>query len=421
MASSIIVNTADAAELRLVHYLGDHDATSGFVQACESSVREGDASSLIRTVISYPPAIKKIMADKEEGSGAFSLLAALMDRLPNHDEVHEFTRVLVNMVEDAESDVDIKVNLLCNLYNLREGKDKSWILGRILNAYIQSSDDEAVLNLLPERKSTIGELLQGNNLERFLIELQNEDKSVSFNDEKRQLFGIASELAGKLSRVCSGNNMDKEAANADSTQQRFLLKMLGTYDESSVDEHAIQSATQAAVGAIRDPVTLFNEQRCILSLPPVAALNNFPDTKPLYSLLSIFQQGKLDEFETFVQSNKSVMSSFQIDESEAIRHMRLLSLCSLATEHEEIPYEAIATTLKIDKTNVESWVIDGVSSGLLTAKIDQLQAVVIVENCVVRRFGVEQWKILQHRLNLWKDNVKNVLESLKKSQKVGSA
>jgi translation initiation factor 3 subunit M len=101
--------------------------------------------------------------------------------------------------------------------------------------------------------------------------------------------------------------------------------------------------------------------------------------------------------------------------------MRLLSLCSLATEHEEIPYEAIATTLKIDKTNVESWVIDGVSSGLLTAKIDQLQAVVIVENCVVRRFGVEQWKILQHMLNLWKDNVKNVLESLKKSQKVGSA
>jgi translation initiation factor 3 subunit M len=191
--------------------------------------------------------------------------------------------------------------------------------------------------------------------------------------------------------------------------------------QSSVDENAIQAATQAAVGAIRDPVTLFNEQRCILSLPPVAALNSSLDTKPLYSLLSIFQQGKLDDFEAFVQSNKNVISSFQIDETDAIRHMRLLSLCSLATEHEEIPYDAIAATLKIEKSDVESWVIDGVSSGLLTAKIDQLQAVVIVENCVVRRFGVEQWKILQHRLNLWRDNVKNVLESLKKSQKVGSA
>jgi hypothetical protein len=234
MASSIIVNTADAAELRLVHYLGDHDATSGFVQACESSVREGDASSLIRTVLSYPPAIKKIMTDKEEGSGAFSLLAALMDRLPSYEEVHEFTQVLVKMVEEAECDLDTKVNLLCNLYNLRGGKDKSWILGRILNTYIQSSEEDAILNLLPERKSTIGELLQGNNLERFLIGLQNEDKSVSFNDEKRQLFGIASELAGKLSQVCNGNKMEKEAANADSTGQRFLLKMLETYDEVSL-------------------------------------------------------------------------------------------------------------------------------------------------------------------------------------------
>lgn len=234
MASSIIVNTADAAELRLVHYLGDHDATSGFVQACESSIREGDASSLIRTVLSYPPAIRKVMSDKEEGSGAFSLLAALMDRLTNQEEAHEFTQVLVKMVEEAEGDVDTKVNLLCNLYNLRGGKDKSWILGRILNAYVQSSDEEAILNLLPERKSTIGDLLQGNNLERFLIGLQNEDKNLSFNDEKRQLFGIASELAGKLSQVCSGKGMEKEAATADSTRQRFLLKMLGTYDEVSI-------------------------------------------------------------------------------------------------------------------------------------------------------------------------------------------
>lgn len=115
------------------------------------------------------------------------------------------------------------------------------------------------------------------------------------------------------------------------------------------------------------------------------------------------------------------MSTFDINEENAIRHIRLLSLCSLATEHEEIPYSAIASTLKIDNADVETWVIDGVSSGLLTAKIDQLQEVVIVEKCVVRRFGVKQWKVLQQRLNLWKCNVANVLESLKKSQKIGFA
>lgn len=96
--------------------------------------------------------------------------------------------------------------------------------------------------------------------------------------------------------------------------------------------------------------------------------------------------------------------------------MRLLSLCSLSTEHEEIPYDAIASTLQVDQSDVENWVIAAVSSGLLEAKMDQLQHVVMVERCVVRRFGIEQWKILQDRLNLWKKNVKSVLDGLKQSQ-----
>ena len=90
---------------------------------------------------------------------------------------------------------------------------------------------------------------------------------------------------------------------------------------------------------------------------------------------------------------------------------------SLATEHEEIPYDAIASTLRVDEDDVESWVIAAVSSGLVSAKMDQLvQRVVMVEKCAVRRFGIEQWKILQERLNVWKKNVKGVLDGLKQSQ-----
>lgn len=233
MASSTLVNTTDAAELRLIHYLGDHDATSGFVQACESSIREGYASSLIRTILSFPPAIKKIVSDKEEGPGAFSLLAALLERLPKQEEVQELTQVLVKMVEDVEGSTDSKVNLLCNLYNLRSGREKCWILGRILNAYAQSTEEEAILNLLPERKSTFGELLQGQNLERVLLGLQNEDSHESWNNERKAMFAKASELAGRISQICVSHNMDKEASDLDSVKQKFLLKMLSAYDEVS--------------------------------------------------------------------------------------------------------------------------------------------------------------------------------------------
>ena len=97
--------------------------------------------------------------------------------------------------------------------------------------------------------------------------------------------------------------------------------------------------------------------------------------------------------------------------------MRILSLCSLAAEHEEIPYNTVAQTLQLPSDKeVESWVIAAVSSGLLAAKMDQLQQKVMVERAVVRQFDMEQWKALQSRLNVWKQHVRDILEGLKQTQ-----
>ena len=139
-------------------------------------------------------------------------------------------------------------------------------------------------------------------------------------------------------------------------------------------------------------------------------------TKSLFALLQIFQEGKLEDFESFLKSNEATLAENGLSKDECTRHMRLLSLCSLASEHEEIPYSAIASTLHVEDTEVETWVIAAVSSGLLSAKMDQLQKVVMVESCVVRKFDIEQWKALQSRLHSWKKNVKSVLDGLEKSQ-----
>lgn len=102
--------------------------------------------------------------------------------------------------------------------------------------------------------------------------------------------------------------------------------------------------------------------------------------------------------------------------------MRILSLCSLSAEHEEIPYSVVAKTLLLpSEDEVESWVIAAVSSGLLSAKMDQLQQKVMVERCVVRKFDMAQWKILQSRLKTWKQNVGGVIGGLKQSQNGGGA
>ena len=140
---------------------------------------------------------------------------------------------------------------------------------------------------------------------------------------------------------------------------------------------------------------------------------------PLFALLKVFQEGKLEDYHSYIKSKggDSVLAQWGLSVEDCSRHMRILSLCSLAAEHEEIPYTVVAETLQTDVGDVEKWVIAAVTSGLVSAKMDQLQQKVMVERSVVRKFDMEQWKALQSRLHLWKQNVGGILEAYKQSMK----
>jgi hypothetical protein len=132
--------------------------------------------------------------------------------------------------------VENKIAMLCALYNLRSGREKCWILTRILYVAAFSGENESVLNLLPERKRTLGMLLQGDNLESLLMGFRKQrgdhdidSQSVLQEVDKRELYFMASSVVDKLAQVCKELDMEKEAAAAEATKQRFLLKMLGTY------------------------------------------------------------------------------------------------------------------------------------------------------------------------------------------------
>ncbi len=185
--------------------------------------------------------------------------------------------------------------------------------------------------------------------------------------------------------------------------------------QSQLDDLARKYACEASVYAISDPINLFSTQRRILSLPAVSALSKLQPA--LYDLLKIFMEGKLQDYRDFnsMPDKISVFSTFHLDENECMKNISLLSLVSLAGEHEEIPYGAIASTLSIPEEEVEHWVIRAVSSGLMEAKMDQLRKVVLVERCAARQFGMKEWTALKIRLDTWKSNVRGVLDALKKS------
>jgi translation initiation factor 3 subunit M len=182
--------------------------------------------------------------------------------------------------------------------------------------------------------------------------------------------------------------------------------------QSLIDAEGLQAATEAAVGAIRDPVTLFEEQRNMMDAPPIKALADH--AKDLHGLLEIFQEGKLQDYHAFPNKD-AVLSKYNLNDSECVRYMRILSLCSLAADSEEVPYDSVAKTLEVPLEEVEPWVIAAVSSGLLSAKMDQIHQKIMVERSVVRKFDLAQWKTLQTQLQLWTANVKEILETLKQA------
>jgi translation initiation factor 3 subunit M len=132
----------------------------------------------------------------------------------------------------------------------------------------------------------------------------------------------------------------------------------------------------------------------------------------------VLQEGKLEDYNSFITSSggDDVLKQWEgVSSENCVRYMRILSLCSLAAVHEEIPYQVVADTLQTNLDEVERWVIAAVSSGLLSAKMDQLQNKVVVERCVVRKFDMEQWKAVQARLHVWKKNVSGILAAYKQS------
>jgi len=371
MSSSTLVNVAEDAENRLVALLASSGRPS-FAQDCERCLLNGDAAGLVKVIISDKGAMKQLLNGEE---ASFSLLAALLERVSVAEQEAQLADSLASAVESQLKDKDQQLRLLSALYNLRSSpQEKCALLVRMVT-------------LAPTLTGRLGELVED----------------------------VVKLLDGWSIRLEKRRPLYKAIAKKDkSKKQKFTLLLVETYaNASQIDKEGLAAAKQAAIGAIRDPVTLFQQQRSMLSSPAIKALADKSDTKQLYALLEIFQQGKLQDYRTF--KKEKVLSKYELNEADCTRHIRILSLCSLAAESEEVPYNLVAETLDVSEEEVESWVIAAVSSGLLSAKMDQIEQKIMVERSVVRKFDMDQWKGLQSQLQLWKLNLNGILDALKQS------
>eukprot|EP00529_Nitzschia_sp_RCC80_P019601 CAMPEP_0113483388 /NCGR_PEP_ID=MMETSP0014_2-20120614/23407_1 /TAXON_ID=2857 /ORGANISM="Nitzschia sp." /LENGTH=428 /DNA_ID=CAMNT_0000376931 /DNA_START=215 /DNA_END=1501 /DNA_ORIENTATION=+ /assembly_acc=CAM_ASM_000159 len=419
-SSTTLINVVPDAEQKLVRVLASSSSSSSaaaFTSACESAISQGDAALLLKTIIDNDEAIKNALLvnlSESEAISAVSLLGALLNRVDNNNSSKQPTASALleslssSIVRNAAGSGSVGVNktaitLVATLYNIRSfPTDKVKLLTKMVDA--AASKVPEMLEPKTSKTSVV--------LSKFVVE-PTYSKTMFDEWTNTAVVDVDVDVVRKFYRSASNA---ATVIKLPTVAQHFVLLEVQTYkagDSSSTE--CIDAATKASTGAIRDPVSLFTIQRNMLTLPAIKALEG--KSSSLFALLKVFQEGNLQDYNSYLKSNggENTLTQWDLKPEDCTKNMRVLTLCSLASELEEIPYTTVAKELDVPPTDVEKWIITAVSSGLLSAKMDQMGQTVMVERCVVRRCDMEQWRALQSRLNVWKNNVGEVLKQAMKA------
>lgn len=388
--SAQLVNLSSKAELKLVEAVAGAmpSGQAEFSKACTALVTNANAPDLIRKILQQRESILK-MESIDDIEGCFGMLFSLLYKTENPQAAMPALslEIATSVLDTVDDRAPLRLKLVTNLYNMLPVRTAGQL--EVLLLVIRYSAQAKLVAMLSSFFAGVDDWMKGWDL------------SVA---NKRRLYLLISETLGKEGKAVES--------------QKFLMKYLTTFDEASASELAEvkPAAVRGCIGAVKAPIVSFTEQHNLLGMAAVAQLKDDPKYAGVHQLLHIFSVEKLEEYMAFHEKHAVTLAENKIDHDSCVSSMRLLSLCSLATEHEEIPYQVVAETLKVEGDEaVEEWVLRAIQTGLMEAKMDQMQRVVVIRRCTNRVFGPEQWKTLQKKLGTWSSNVQMLLSAIQKS------
>ncbi|PVU96309.1 hypothetical protein BB561_001274 [Smittium simulii] len=153
----------------------------------------------------------------------------------------------------------------------------------------------------------------------------------------------------------------------------------------------------------------------LAEIPAIASLSSSFE----YSILAHFLQESHTSWSDFVASNKDKLASLNVDVETATNKLQILALNSIGNQNlgKKISYSTISKRVFADEVEdsdlrdfeIESIIIDSIKTGLISAKIDQLDRSVIITRSTARKFGPEQWSNILDHLNSWKSSLSSLL------------
>eukprot|EP01103_Thecamoeba_quadrilineata_P005987 TRINITY_DN15728_c0_g1_i1.p1 TRINITY_DN15728_c0_g1~~TRINITY_DN15728_c0_g1_i1.p1 ORF type:complete len:398 (+),score=70.68 TRINITY_DN15728_c0_g1_i1:40-1233(+) len=324
-------------------------------------------------------------AQEKDIENCFNVICSLLRKL-DIVTVDELAKKLIENVVSEKSDRPLlRLKILNNLYNMFDSDSISRyeVFMSILQYALDSTNTEIVI---PTFK----------NVDDWV-------KTWAANTEQtRKLYKV-------IYNILQVSNKNLPSFNA-------LIKYLRTIESSETE--ALTSAKELAVRATSQAIKLpeVNQFDELLEIPAIKQLETDSVHAKLYELLKLFASEKLESFTNFHKNNPDYLESVGISHDESLKKIRLLSLATLAVEHQELSYSLIAETLKIEEDDVESWVVLAISAKLIDAKMNQLRRVVVVSQSTQRVFSMSQWSQLKTQVHSWENNIQALLQVVRASQ-----
>ena len=382
MATTLVNVDADTAT-KLAQYISQLNGGTEdkeFTAACKSLISEAKTEELIAKFLTKRTAIFAIESDNDVTGCIDGIVSVMFTLRENVDSVPLAKQILQALAEDTTTRTKLRLRCMVSLFNLTSiGKSKYDILIEIFR-YALSTNQLSDVSKFHE------------HVEEWMLLWQCQQL------EKRALYQVVSDVLSK----------DRK----ESLALHFLILYFSTFGGETFPSDVQLIATTALVSAIKSPVSSLDDRNALLESfskqQATGALGS------LVELLRILCTGTLEAYHAFAAANASVFTTHKIDAKEVAHAVGLLTLCSLGASQSTLPYDTIAQALKIDVQDVEMWVVEAISLGLLEASMDQFEGVVTVNRYAHRSFGTEQWKSLQIRLKALRATVAGVLESSKK-------
>ncbi|EPX71336.1 translation initiation factor eIF3m [Schizosaccharomyces octosporus yFS286] len=193
-----------------------------------------------------------------------------------------------------------------------------------------------------------------------------------------------------------------KAIQAYDEEQSFAFLLEAVKMAPSNTDEAVRELVQRTVNS---PKYFFYDD--IVTLPAIQQLQ-----QATLQLLGILSGGMIEDFLSWIDTNRSYCEQEKFDQEAITRKMKLLTIASLATQapNNVLSYKDIAKVLQTDESEVELWIIDVIRAGLVEGRMSQLNQTFVIHRSSYRVFGKHEWISLHERLAKWSSSLQYMLQ-----------